>query len=155
MNDTHEPFSHEQFQGEVEERWGKAAYSASDSWWRAMSPAERRAWMGEATTLGAAWTLAAHSGEDPAGQLAQELAAKHVAWLCSIPGTPAYDLAGDITGYVLGLADMYVADDRFAANYGGIDGATFVRDALRAYLASSPILGRTTTALPEQQGEPS
>jgi hypothetical protein len=28
---------------------------------------------------------------------------------------------------------MYVADPRFAANYGGEDGARFVRDALRAY----------------------
>jgi hypothetical protein len=26
-----------------------------------------------------------------------------------------------------------VADERFAANYGGIEGATFVRDALRVY----------------------
>jgi len=26
---------------------------------------------------------------------------------------------------------MYVTDQRFAANYGGLAGATFVRDALR------------------------
>jgi hypothetical protein len=34
---------------------------------------------------------------------------------------------------VLGLAEMYVADPRFAQNYGGPEGAAFVRDALRAY----------------------
>ncbi len=28
---------------------------------------------------------------------------------------------------------MYVADERFAANYGGVDGASFVRDALTVY----------------------
>jgi len=28
---------------------------------------------------------------------------------------------------------MYVADPRFAANYGGAAGARFVRDALRVY----------------------
>jgi hypothetical protein len=28
---------------------------------------------------------------------------------------------------------MYVADARFAANYGGMQGAGFVRDALLAY----------------------
>jgi hypothetical protein len=28
---------------------------------------------------------------------------------------------------------MYVADPRFAANYGGVEGATFVRDALAVY----------------------
>ena len=36
---------------------------------------------------------------------------------------------------MLGLADMYVADARFAANYGGEEGATFVRDALHEYAA--------------------
>jgi hypothetical protein len=28
---------------------------------------------------------------------------------------------------------MYVADERFAANYGGVDGARFVRDAMALY----------------------
>ena len=28
---------------------------------------------------------------------------------------------------------MYVADERFAKNYGGTDGATFVRDAMRVF----------------------
>ena len=28
---------------------------------------------------------------------------------------------------------MYVTDERFARNYGGSDGAIFVRDAMRAY----------------------
>jgi len=32
---------------------------------------------------------------------------------------------------------MYVADERFAVNYGGIDGATFVRDAMRVYAERS------------------
>ena len=40
-------------------------------------------------------------------------------------------------GYFLGLADLYVADDRFAANYGGTEGATYVRDAMRAYAESA------------------
>lgn len=44
-----------------------------------------------------------------------------------MPGTPAADPEGDLRGYVLGLAEMYVADDRFAANYGGAKGAEFVR----------------------------
>jgi hypothetical protein len=51
-----------------------------------------------------------------------------VEWLASIPGTPGAD-----KGYVIGLGEMYVADDRFAKNYGGTAGATFVRDALRLY----------------------
>ena len=35
--------------------------------------------------------------------------------------------------YVVGLAGLYVADPRFAANYGGDEGATFVRQALEHY----------------------
>jgi hypothetical protein len=31
---------------------------------------------------------------------------------------------------------MYVADPRFGRNYGGVDGATFVRDALRVFAES-------------------
>ena len=31
---------------------------------------------------------------------------------------------------------MYVADERFAANYGGVEGASFVRDAILAYLGN-------------------
>ena len=34
---------------------------------------------------------------------------------------------------------MYVADERFAANYGGADGATFVRDAMKEYADAQPL----------------
>jgi hypothetical protein len=37
--------------------------------------------------------------------------------------------------YLTGIADTYVTDDRFAINYGGTDGATFVRDTMHAYAA--------------------
>ena len=36
-----------------------------------------------------------------------------------------------------GLADMYVADERFARHYGGADGANFVRDAIYAWTESA------------------
>jgi len=49
------------------------------------------------------------------------------------PGTPV-TAGGDLDTYVRGLAEMYVADERFAANYGGVEGATFVRDALLAQI---------------------
>ncbi|GAA3751646.1 hypothetical protein GCM10022240_01010 [Microbacterium kribbense] len=54
-------------------------------------------------------------------------------WLAAIPGTPAAAPDGDTRGYVIGLGEMYVADPRFAANYGGAQGAELVRDALREY----------------------
>ena len=126
-------FDHTQYKDEVEERWGKDAYAKGDSWWRGMDEAEKREWKSRSEGLGRDWLAAAGSGAAPGGDAAQDLAARHVAWLRSIPGTPAAGAGGDIKGYVTGLADMYVADPRFAANYGGEAGATFVRDALRTY----------------------
>ena len=58
----------------------------------------------------------------------------------AIPGTPAHQGEAGLKPYVLGLAEMYVADPRFAANYatsgGGNGGAEFVRDALAEYVNS-------------------
>lgn len=126
-------FDHSQYKEEVEERWGKDAYAASDSWWRGMSPAEKDAWKQRSQQLGADWIAAAQSAVGADSELAQTLARRHVDWLMSIPGTPAAARGGDVKGYVTGLGEMYVADPRFAANYGGEAGAAFVRDALRIY----------------------
>ncbi len=121
-------FDHTQYKGEVEERWGKDAYARSDSWWRGMSDAERADWQSRSAQLGADWTAAAASGIAPDADAAQQLARRHVEWLAGIPGTP-----GAVKEYVTGLGEMYVADPRFAANYGGVEGASFVRDALAVY----------------------
>ncbi|MBT0995691.1 TipAS antibiotic-recognition domain-containing protein [Cellulomonas sp. DKR-3] len=128
-------FDHTQYRQEVEERWGQDAYATSDAWWRGMDDGERTAWQKRAARLSADWRAAAESGTDPASDEAQALAARHVAWLTAIPGTPGHGI-GSPVAYVLGLADMYVADPRFAAGYGGAPGATFVRDALRAWAAA-------------------
>lgn len=127
-----EGFDHTQYRDEVEERWGKDAYARSDAWWRGLESDEQKAWQERVARLSADWTDAAERGEDPSSPAAQELAARHVEWLRSVPGTPAHG-GGDVRGYVLRLGEMYVSDERFAANYGGVASATFVRDALRAY----------------------
>ena len=142
-------FDHTQYREEVEQRWGKDAYATSDAWWRGMGAGEKASWAEQSRQLGADWTAAAASGVAPDSAQAQDLARRHVEWLKGIPGTPAASpgastnaggnaaagTAGrpDIKGYVTGLGEMYVADPRFAANYGGADGAAFVRDALRIY----------------------
>ncbi|MBL3685505.1 MerR family transcriptional regulator [Leucobacter zeae] len=131
-------FDHTRYREEVEERWGADAYRRSDRWWRGMPDAERAAWQERTARLGADWAAAAQRGEDPGSDAAQELARRHVEWLSSIPGTPAADPRADRSGYVLGLAEMYVADERFAANYGGVPGAEFVRDALTRYVERNP-----------------
>lgn len=127
-------FDHTRYREEVEQRWGAEAYASSDSWWRGLGDAGRAEWRAGMEQLGRDWIAAAEGGADPAAPAGQELARRHVEWLRGIPGTPAHQAGGDLAGYVLGLAEMYVADERFAANYGGAAGAKFVRDALRVYV---------------------
>ncbi|MGB3731020.1 MerR family transcriptional regulator [Microbacterium sp.] len=126
-------FDHTRYKDEVEERWGKKAYADSDRWWRGMSESDRAGWKQRVAELGRDWIAAAESGIDPASVEAQAIAARHVEWLTGIPGTPAAAPGGDVKAYVIGLGEMYVADPRFGANYGGEQGAAFVRDALRVY----------------------
>src|SRR5665648_137877 len=129
-------FDHTHYKDEVEERWGKDAYTSSDAWYRGMSEAGRRTWKDSMAQLGADWIAAARSGIAPDSDEAQALARRHADWLAGIPGTPGHGTGAPAKEYLLGLGEMYVADPRFAANYGGEQGATFVRDALRVYAES-------------------
>jgi hypothetical protein len=126
-------FDHTQYRDEVEERWGKDAYARSDAWWRGMSADEKAGWQRLVAQLGADWMAAAERGIDPASDEAQALAQRQFDWLRGIPGTPGGGTTGPTKEYFTGLGDMYVADPRFAKNYGGEAGATFVRDTMRVY----------------------
>jgi DNA-binding transcriptional MerR regulator len=130
-------FDHTEYKDEVEQRWGRKAYADSDAWWRSKSPEEQQSWKNDVAALSRAWADAAERGIAPDSDEAQALAKRHVDWLTAVPGTPAALPDGNVKGYVMGLADMYVADPRFGANYatasGGSAGAEFVRDALHVY----------------------
>ncbi len=127
-----EGFDHTRYKEEVEQRWGKDAYARSDAWWRSMGDPERKAWKARLEDLNRDWIAAARAeGARPDSEAAQELAGRHVSWLLSMPGAPG---GADAVAYIRGLAKMYATDARFAANYGGLDGAVFVRDALLTYL---------------------
>ena len=138
--DMFDGFDHTQYKDEVQQRWGEKAYADSDRWWRSMSADEKAAWQKRVADLGRDWIAAAESGVAVDGDEAQALAKRHVEWLTGIPGTPAASAGsatgdgGDVKAYVLGLGEMYVADPRFGANYGGGDGARFVRDAMTVYV---------------------
>ncbi|MFM2437629.1 MAG: hypothetical protein RLZ55_440 [Actinomycetota bacterium] len=132
MLDGFDPSDHRE---EVEQRWGADAYRQSNDWWQSMSDHERSDWRQQSEQLRQDWIEAAGDPSIAADSVAaQQLAQRHVAWLASIPGTPAANPAGDADAYIRGLADMYVADERFAANYSGRTGAEFVRAALLAHL---------------------
>ncbi len=132
-------FDHTVHQDEVEQRWGKDAYARSDSWWRSLGKDGQESWKSLLKELNSDWIAAAQDPQTtPASPQAQDLARRHVAWLTSVPGTPAAGQKADTKAYVHGLADMYVADERFAWNYGGTEGASFVRDALKIHVATMP-----------------
>ncbi|CAN5138097.1 TipAS antibiotic-recognition domain-containing protein [soil metagenome] len=122
--DMFDGFDHTAHRREVEQRWGAAAYAAGDVWWRTASEDVKRS----IAELAQSWRDAASAGIDPLSAPAQELARRQCDWLSGVPGTPPMSKQ-----YLCGLAELYVADERFAANYGGLDGARFVRDALEAF----------------------
>lgn len=126
-------FDHIQYKDEVEERWGKDAYAASDTWWRGQSAEQKGEWKRRSDELAAAWVAGVASGATPDSDEAQALAQRHFDWLRSMPGTPGSDADGPSKEYFTGLAQTYAADARFAANYGGQAGAEFVRDAMVVY----------------------
>lgn len=126
-------FDHTRYKDEVEQRWGKAAYARSDAWWRGLTADEKKAWQMRVSALNEDWRAAAERGVAPDGDEAQDLARRHVEWLRGVPGTPSDQGGAGEKAYVIGLGEMYVADPRFGANYGGDAGAAFVRDALRTY----------------------
>ncbi|WP_440708013.1 MerR family transcriptional regulator [Herbiconiux sp. YIM B11900] len=129
-------FDHTAHREEVTERWGADAYASSDAWWRAKSPAEKARWTDRLAALQRDWREAAARGSDPAGDEAQALAQRQYDWLAGVPGTPAAPTGGPAKDYFVGLGDLYAADERFAAHYGGLTGGAFVRDALAAYAAA-------------------
>jgi MerR family transcriptional regulator, thiopeptide resistance regulator len=125
-------FDHTQYKAEVEQRWGADAYAKSDAWWSSKSAAEKKEWQARLSSLMSDWIAASESGIAPESEKAQELAQRQFDWLRGIPGTPGAP-NGPTKEYFVGLGEMYVADPRFGANYGGLEGAEFVRDALAAY----------------------
>ena len=115
-DDMLDGFDNTQYRDEVEERWGRDAYARGDRWWRSLDADAKKEWMGRVADLSAAWVAAAEAGVSPESDEAQALAARHAAWLASIPGTPGYESGRSADEYLLGLGDMYVADERFSAN---------------------------------------
>jgi MerR family transcriptional regulator, thiopeptide resistance regulator len=125
-------FDHTEYKQEVEERWGADAYTKGDDWWRGLSAAEKQEFQTRQKRLAQDWIAASRDGVEPESAEAQALAQRQYDWLTGIPGTPSAG-SGPTKQYFVGLGDMYVADPRFAANYGGQKGAEFVRDAMRVY----------------------
>lgn len=120
------------YEPEVRERWGDEAWERSAQRRGAMSPEQRRADDERGVAVNAALREAAESGEDPESARFQDLIATHHRWVTDawagrVPQRDAY----------AGLADLYVADERFAAVYGGRSNAEIIRRAMQAWIAAN------------------
>jgi DNA-binding transcriptional MerR regulator len=120
-------FDHAEHRDEVIERWGRGAWERGDRWWRSLSEDGKRAHRDAHAELACDWARAAAAGEPADGDTAQALAERHVAWLSATTSVSRE--------YLLGLADLYVADPRFRANYDehAPGTAESIRAALRVY----------------------
>jgi MerR family transcriptional regulator, thiopeptide resistance regulator len=126
-------FDHTQYKDEVEQRWGADAYAASDAWWRSKTDAEKTQFRQTHVDIARDYAAARAAGTDVSSAEVQAIVQRHVDWL----NLSASVTGGAITGERLrGYGDMYVADPRFAANYGGPEGAEYVRAAFAVYAAS-------------------
>ncbi|MEO7124282.1 MAG: MerR family transcriptional regulator [Lacisediminihabitans sp.] len=121
-------FDHTRYKEEVEERWGKDAYAATDRWHSKLTDADKADFMRQQKQIQADYAAALAAGEPVEGEVAQEVTARQHAWIQLSWG------GRTVTAEALrGLGQMYVDDPRFGVNYGGVVGASYVRDAMAVY----------------------
>ncbi len=124
-------FHHDDHRDEVVDRWGEAAWARSNGWWSKLSAAGRAEFLGEGVALKNEYLEAKAAGLPVTDAVVVALVERHRSWIAQGWGgvEPTHE-------QFVGLGEMYVADDRFARNYGGVEGATFVRDAIVAWVAA-------------------
>lgn len=122
-----EGFDHSAYDAEVRERWGDEAANRSNDWWNNLGAQGQERFRKDVEELNSDWDKVIATGDDPEAEPAQQMAARHVAWLSSTMPQPELPKA-----QVKGIVQMYVDDERFAANYNRVSpaGPRFVRDAV-------------------------
>jgi DNA-binding transcriptional MerR regulator len=121
-------FDHTAHREEVEERWGADAYRRSDSWWRGLDGPGREEFRREQHALERDYQSAIDADLDVASAEVQEIVRRHLDWV-----TRAWSGTVPTAEQFAGLGELYVADERFAAAYGGPDGARYVAEAMAVY----------------------
>ncbi|MGV9826928.1 MerR family transcriptional regulator [Gordonia sp. NPDC003429] len=121
-----------QYETEVRTRWGDEAWERGAERRAAMTDEQRKADDKESLDVNAALRTAAEGGEDPNGARFQRLVADHHRWVTAHWG----GREPDHEAYT-GLAELYVADPRFAAAYGGADNAEIICEAIRIWAGAN------------------
>ncbi|MBU4215130.1 MAG: MerR family transcriptional regulator [Actinobacteria bacterium] len=120
------------YEAEVRERWGDEAWERSAKRRDQMSEDQRRCDDERSLDINAALREAATCGDDPTGASFQALIAAHHRWVTDFWG----GRAPDADSYA-GLSELYVADVRFAATYGGQHNAEVIRAAMQVWIAAN------------------
>ena len=128
--DMFDGFDHTRHKDEVEQRWGRDAYASSDQWWKSKTESEKKAFKDQHLQIAEDYAAARKAGLAPDSEAVQAVVARHYDWLSSSNTTT--DRPVSMTRF-MSYGEMYVSDERFAANYGGPPGAKFVREAIRAF----------------------
>jgi DNA-binding transcriptional MerR regulator len=121
-----------QYEAEVRERWGDEAWERSAKRRAQMSADQRRADDDRSLDITVALRDAAASGDEPASASFQALVAAHHRWVAEMWGGRVPDRVA-----YSGLSEMYVADERFAATYGGQRNAEVIREAMQVWIAAN------------------
>ena len=125
-------FSHDDHRGEVVERWGKKAWTQSSSWWKHLDAIGRDAFLAEGVALKVEYLAAKDAELAVTDSAVVALVLRHRTWI-----TQGWGGVEPSAEQFIGLGNMYVADERFARHYGGVDGASYVRDAIFAWVGAT------------------
>lgn len=128
--DALDGFDQSQYEQEVTERWGADAWKRGQDWWNGMPDDSRQAFGQEHLDIAAGYAAAREAGESVDSDTVQALVERHYRWVGA-----GWQREPELEAFA-GLGEMYVADERFAANYGGTEGAAYVRDAMLAFVAA-------------------
>ncbi|CAB4627369.1 unannotated protein [freshwater metagenome] len=126
-------FSHDDHRGEIVERWGTKAWTQSSSWWKQLDAIGRDAFLAEGVALKVEYLDAKDAALAVTDSTVVALVLRHRNWI-----TQGWGGIEPTADQFIGLGNMYVADERFARHYGGIEGARYVRDAIVAWVAATP-----------------
>lgn len=113
---------------EVRKKYGDDQVEASNEKIMGMSQEDYHHWTALGEDIKKLLPIA-YESNDPTSEIAQQLAKKHKDWLMYT--WPNYSKQAHVN-----LADMYVADERFALYYDKViaGGAEFLRDAIKHFL---------------------
>lgn len=132
INEVFAGVDQSQYEGEVRQRWGDEAWERSAKRREGMNEAQRNADDAKSLDVNAALRCAAESGIATDSESFQALVADHYAWVTDYWG----GRKPDRDAYI-GLSELYVMDDRFAATYGGQANAEIIRAAMRTWIEAN------------------